>query len=300
MIGLAVICLALSACGTSPEEEEPETVSQSLQELLNLDPTSPDQIRLMIASKRYQQALEGSQGILVTNPGDPEASLLMGEALLGLNRPFEALPFFEAAAATEAYRAEALQGAGIALYRSGRGEEAIGRLSEATSLNSGLWRAFNTLGTIYDKQQSWAQAESAFQSALAANPSSALLHNNLAMSYMLQRRYEEAIPKFKQALALDSSLKPAQTNLQMAYAFQGRYLEALAGVPENELPDALNNVGYAAMVRGDYDVAEAYFTRAMEISPAYNTVAAANLNKLRAIRVTENDEAVEHSGTLIQ
>lgn len=299
-IGAVIICLALSGCGGTSSEEEPQTVNQAMQELLNINPASPEQVRLMLANGRYQPALEAANGILVNKPGDPEAMFLAGEALLKLGRPHEALPYFETAAAAETYRAEALQGSGIALYQTGRSDLAVGKLTEATTLNPALWRAYNTLGAIHDDRTTWAQAENAYQSALATQPASAMLHNNLAMSFMLQRRYQEAIPEFNRAIELDQSLTIAQTNLRMAYAFQGRYVEALAGVPENDMPDALNNVGFAAMMRGDYDIAEAYFTRAMETSPAYNTTAAANLDKLRSIRVTQSGETIEDPGALIQ
>ena len=299
-VAILTVTLALAACSSSPADDQQTSVDQTMQQLLNLDPASSDQVRAMLANRQYQPALEAANGILVNKPGDPEASFFMGEALLGLNRPHEALPYYETAATADAYRAEALQGSGIALYRTGRGDEAVGRLSEATTLDPSLWRAFNTLGAIYDHQFAWAQAETAFKSALATQPNSAMLHNNLAMSYMLQHRYEEAVPEFKQAMRLDPSLTQAQTNLRMAYAFQGRYLEALAGVPESQMPDALNNVGYAAMTRGDLDIAEAYFTRAMEISPSFNTVAAANLDQLKAIRLSQSGETEEDPTSILQ
>jgi Flp pilus assembly protein TadD len=71
--------------------------------------------------------------------------------------------------------------------------------------------------------------------------------------------------------------------MRMAYALQGRYIEALAGVPEQEMPDALNNVGYAATVRGDYEAARAYLARAMEMSPAFHKKASANMQQLEGI-----------------
>jgi Flp pilus assembly protein TadD len=299
-IGAAIVCLALAACGSSPvEEEAPNTVEQSMQQLLNLDPASAQEVRVLLENGSYQEAFKAANGILVNKPGDPEASLLAGEALLRLGRPQEALPYFENAATAEAFRAEALQGSGIALYQSGKRDQAVGQLSQAVALNPALWRAYNALGSIYDSDSAWPQAEAAYQSALAVQPNSALLHNNLAMSYMLQHRYDEAVPEFNRALVLDPSLKTAQTNLRMAFAFNGRYLEALAGVPERDMPDALNNVGYAAMVRGDYDVAEAYFTQAMEMSPSYNSIAAANLDRLKAIRLTQSGD-VDDAGVILQ
>ena len=51
-----------------------------------------------------------------------------------------------------------------------------------------------------------------------------------------------------------------------------------------DLAMALNNVGYIALLRGDYDHAEAYFTRAMEVDPTFNEIAWRNLKLLNNLR----------------
>jgi hypothetical protein len=48
----------------------------------------------------------------------------------------------------------------------------------------------------------------------------------------------------------------------------------------------MNMVGFAALSRGDDSIAEAYFRRALDINPQYDTVAAANLAWLEARRKT--------------
>jgi len=105
----------------------------------------------------------------------------------------------------------------------------------------------------------------------------------LGMSYLMQHRFDEAIAQFEQAITLDPNLKVATRNMRMAYALQGKYVEALAGVPDKDMPDELNNVGYAAMLRGEYDVARAYLSRAIEMSPAYHRQASANLEQLEGL-----------------
>ncbi len=65
---------------------------------------------------------------------------------------------------------------------------------------------------------------------------------------------------------------------------KGDYLTALAGVSRENMADVLNNVGYAAMLRGDYDVAEAYLTRAVEARASFHSQAADNLRMLKDLR----------------
>ncbi|MBL9096919.1 MAG: tetratricopeptide repeat protein, partial [Alphaproteobacteria bacterium] len=125
-------------------------------------------------------------------------------------------------------------------------------------------------------------AEAAYQAALIPRPRAAA-HNNLGLSYARQRRYDEAITQFHLALALKAD-PLVRTNLRFAYAMKGEYLNALAGVAKENLPDALNNVGYAAMLRGDYEAAEAYLTRAIEASATHHRTASDNLQLLNDLR----------------
>jgi Flp pilus assembly protein TadD len=104
------------------------------------------------------------------------------------------------------------------------------------------------------------------------------------MSFMLQGRYAEAEAAFERALAIDPGLLPAKSNLRLSLAWQGRYNEALEGLAPETAGEALNNVGYVAMLRGDYEAAERYLSQAMEVSATYNEAAARNLELLKSTR----------------
>ena len=233
---------------------------------------------------RYEAAASKLGGILQRDPEDTEAALLMGESLLKLGRPKQAVGYFSAAQEDPDRRAEALQGMGISFVLLDDPTSAKARLEEAVALNPDLWRAQNALGQVYDSQQKWAEAAAAYERALAANPDAATIYNNLGMSSLLQQDFDSAVRRFERAVNLNPNLPGAQTNLRIALALKGDYVDAFAGVPRDRLADTLNNIGYAAMMRGDLDVAESYFVRAMEASPTYHKTAAANLDQLRYLR----------------
>ena len=75
-----------------------------------------------------------------------------------------------------------------------------------------------------------------------------------------------------------------QVNLRLALAWSGRYAHAMTGATDEDISKVLNNVGYVALLRGDFDNAEAYLLRAMEADPSFNKVAWRNLAYLRNIR----------------
>ena len=276
---LASTLLGVAGCALGTSDNSEVTVA----DLLNRNLPDINAVKALIDNGQLQAARDALQQLRTKQPENLEAAFLLGEVLLRLHDPATALGHYEAAAALPEKRPSALQGAGIALLQLGRPDEAAAKLQEATAADASLWRAFNALARIYDSRHDWAAAESAYRSAIAASPKQAILFNNLGMSYLMQHRFDEAVAQFREAVALDPGLKVAATNIRMAYALQGRYVEALAGVPEKELPDELNNVGYAAMLRGEYDVARAYLSRAIEMSPAYHRQASANLEQLEGL-----------------
>ena len=81
----------------------------------------------------------------------------------------------------------------------------------------------------------------------------------------------------------------------MALAWQGKYVEALTGIRKDEMPVMLNNVGYIAMKRGDYEFAEAYLSQAMQMSPSYYAKAAENLEYLRQLKRAEKAKKTDLS-----
>lgn len=280
-LAAGLFLLALAGCGEGPQQEP---IGRTLADLLAREAPTVEEAERLIAEERFEVARDKLLTLQKSDPENPDAAYLLGEIELRLGNSDAALKHYAAVATLPDHRARALQGQGLALLQLGRQDEALVLLEEAVGLDAGLWRARNALGRIHDARGEWEPAAAAYTQALAANPQSAMLHNNLGMSLLLQRRFDEAMLEFGRAIELDRTLEAPKTNLRMAYALQGRYVEALAGVPEAQIADYLNNVGYAAMLRGDYEGAEAYLTRAMEISPSYHRRAASNLEQLKALK----------------
>lgn len=280
---LRVLCILslslLTACGG--DGILPDV---SLSSLLGPREVSVERARELVAISDYAGAEEVLRAQLSQQPDDTEALLLLGEVLLDLKRPSNALDFFGLLSGVEGMAAVAHQGTGLAFVELGDLQSALVELESAVVADPELWRAHNALGLVYDSEKKWENAQTAYEAALVVQPESSLVYNNWGMSLLLQGRHEEAAEKFKEALRLDRSLTNAEGNLRLNYALDGNYALSLAGVSKADLPDALNNVGYAAMMRGDYDAAEAYLTRALELSAEYHRKAAANLDQLNALR----------------
>jgi len=190
--------------------------------------------------------------------------------------------------------ARALQGEGIALsLADGASDFASARLRAAVARDPTLWRAWNALGYYYDSRADWLRAGDCYTRALAIVPNSAMILNNRGFSMLMQGRVREALADLREALRHDPASRPARENLRLALAWDGQYARALAGAEGDGLARALNNVGYVALLRGDSDEAEAFLSRAIEVDPAFNTVAARNLAYLKRLRAP-----IPHDGPL--
>ena len=222
--------------------------------------------------------------VVVINPDSTEARAAQGEIYIRLSRYQEAVNVFNRLVFEKKLLPRAHQGAGLANLLMNQNDRAKESLEKAVALDDQLWRAWNGLGYYYDRRKQWKKAEAAYDKALKARQDKPSLYNNRGFSKLMQGSYDSAIGDFKAALKLNPDLQVARMNIRLAQAWLGRYVEAIAGASREELPEVLNNVGYVAMLRGEFAVAEAYFTRAMERSPTYNETASNNLKKLEVLR----------------
>lgn len=281
--GCLLLALTLASCAT-PEEASIDLLAEGVSLERELE-----QAQAALRAGRYRQAIERYRGVLRAEPDHLPAQLGLGEAYLASGANADALSLFTAVLDTPAvedapeFRSAARQGRGISLLRLGRVDEAQIVLSEVATADPTLWRAWNALGQAFDGLGDWNRARESYEQALWTAPKPARIRNNIGVSLMREGDHASALAQFGEALRADPDLEIARANLRIALAFQGRYVEALAGVPEKDLPDVLNNIGYIALMRGDYARAEAYFMRALEQSASFYEPAWKNLQYLATL-----------------
>jgi Flp pilus assembly protein TadD len=279
--------LALAGCAAPAPDEaqlDAETVAEVQRIQAEEDERILDSAEDDLLYGRNEMALERLSGLAEPVVSTPRARFALAEANLGAGNTGNAYMFYQSLLDDGTYRARALQGIGLAELALGRDEIAGDMLKQAVEADPTLWRAWNALGRYYDNLSDWPAAEAAYMQALSLEPEDPAILNNLGISYSRQGRYAEAEGMYRQALAIDPSAKATESNLRLAIAWQGRYAEALNGVPQDEAPDALNNVGYIAMMNGDYATAERLFLNALEVSPTFQPEAQSNLDRLRALQ----------------
>lgn len=278
----------LSACASSPKVENKSADANEVN-LLAVD-LHRDHGWAAIRAERHDEAASYFQRILNRHEDDVDAMLGMAEARLGQDRLDDALGHFEDVSDGDLARlhGQAWQGQGIVLLRQGRREEAREALIKSLDLDQKNWRAWNALGRLRDGEKDYKAAQYAYRRAIDLQSNKAFLHNNFGFSLLASGDPVYAESSLRRALELDPEMKVATSNLRLALALQGRYQPALSGVAINERAEVFNNVGYAALLRGDLDKARSLFLNAMDVDPGFFKEARRNLAFLETLEADQS------------
>jgi Flp pilus assembly protein TadD len=266
----------LGAAAVGTVEQEP--LSETAIEKLLADGQTALEVR------NHARAQENFSRVLENDKNNVEALLGVGESLLIAGQTKQALGAFIKAGKLSDGNARVLQGQGLALLAMGNVSSAHEAFEKAVALDPELWRAWNALGAVKDRLDLWKEARQAYDRASGLNPDAVGPLNNKGISYLLEKKYSEAESEFQRALQRFPDSEKLRSNFRIALAWQGKYAEALSGVKKSDMPSVLNNIGYIAMKRGDYEFAEAYLSQALQTSPSYYKKAAENLYYLNQIR----------------
>ncbi|MBM7454236.1 Flp pilus assembly protein TadD [Oceanisphaera litoralis] len=156
--------------------------------------------------------------------------------------------------------------------------------TECVTDNQSPWRSYNGLGLLSDIREQGEQARQYYRCALKIQPGLAMLHTNLGFSYYLEGDYSQAERALTRAVNQDPQYRRAWSNLGLMYYRWGHKSEALAALRKNGTQaEALNDLGYIALMEGAHEEAAGLFQRAIDASPRYYPKAVANLNQAKAM-----------------
>ncbi|GAA3532851.1 tetratricopeptide repeat protein [Zobellella aerophila] len=146
------------------------------------------------------------------------------------------------------------------------------------------WRSYNALGLLADIIERGREARQYYQCALAIAPGSATVYSNLGFSYYLDGEYPKAERAFTRAVNQQPDYQRAWSNLGLLYFRWGRQQEALQAMRKiMTQAEALNDLGYIALMEGEYSLASGLFQRAIDASPSYYPRAVENLEQAKTM-----------------
>jgi Flp pilus assembly protein TadD len=254
-----VIC-GLAGCATAPVA--PSAAPPPAEQLIEV--TSAEDARKQADEARAKGNTQLALRLYVEaadrDPADAESLYQIGALYEERKDLTLAARAYSRAAQIDPVHARALAALGLCYFESRQFEPAAEMLSRAVAADLTQWRAHNALGLIDDTRGAHESAAMHYTAALAIRPDSAAVLNNRGYSSYLAGNLEAAERDFRAALAVDTEYDRAWHNLGLVFARQGRYetaLTILGRVGSRHV--AANDVGYIAMVSGDYAAAVSLF-----------------------------------------
>ncbi len=219
---------------------QPDKAIAAFEDARKLAPSDPAiagyLIEANIAGKKYGAAVDAAKTALAQHPNDLRLTRLQAQALRHNGKADQGIALLEDAVKQHRDEPAAYISLAQAYAEAERGAQAVKVLQDAQGRfpkDDGI--AFE-LGSVFDKQKKFAEAESAFRQVLARDPENAIALNYLG--YMLAERGER----------LDESVGYLQKALQVE--------------PEN--PSYLDSLGWAYFRADKLDLAETNLKRAAD------------------------------------
>ncbi len=178
-----------------------------------------------MSSGSPEVALQVTEGILKTEPGNTDALIRQGRAQLMIGNANAAEVSFRRALTLNSRLTEARLGLGKAVMRT-NAAEAERIFAEMLSGNSRNAQVLNNLGVARDLQGKHAEAQKAYQQALDAAPGLASAQQNMALSLALSGRPQEGVAMLNRLAQSGEGGRKVRDNLGLALAIAGNTAEA--------------------------------------------------------------------------
>jgi protein O-GlcNAc transferase len=206
------------------------------------------------------------------NPHDASAHANIGNVLLDLQRPEEALASYERALALQPDLAGALNGRGNALLDLKRPGEALASYERSLTHQPNHVEALNNRGNALIDLKRPGEALASYERALALQPNFAGAFNGRGNALLDLKRPGEALASYERALALEPHYAEALNNRGNALLDLKRPDAALASfeLALRLRPDyvaAINGCGKALLDLNRPEAALARYDRALELQP---------------------------------
>jgi len=208
----------------------------------------------------------------------------LGVALYKKGQVDEAIGHYREAVRLEPNDSLAHDNLGLALVTNGQIDEAISQHQEALRLKPDNAGAHYNLGNALARKGQIDGAISQFQESLRLKPDDAAVHNNLGNALARKGQIDEAISQIQEAIRLQPAEAEAYYNLGNAFVRRGQIDEAISQYEKaNHLKpddaDAHSNLGVALYRKGRNEEAITQFREALRLKPDH-TAARRGLNSL--------------------
>ena len=169
--------------------------------------------RALVELGRFDAALSELAGVVASDPDNVQARCLLSQALLGANRPAEALTAAQHAIALSPDDEWPHRLASIAHHELGDRLGEVAHAREAARLAPFSWRSLVRLSEALSDGQNSAEANAVAARAVELAPHEAATHSAVGTAAAAAHRYDEATDAYRRALSLDPHDAVTQNNM---------------------------------------------------------------------------------------
>ena len=224
----ALHLLGVIACQTGRTAQGVELIGKAIALNAKVAAAHNDLGNALLDLNRPEEALGSYERAIALNPEVALAHNNRGNVLLGLKRPEEALASYNKAIALKPDFAEAYTSRGVALRDLKRLEEALASYDKAIALKSDLAETYSNRGNALMDLKRSEEALASYNKAVALSPNVALAHSNRGNALLDLKRPEEALATYDKALQLQFDLAEARLGRGNALCALKRHDEAIA------------------------------------------------------------------------
>ena len=237
----------------------------------------------------------------------------LGDILLTVADPNEAVNYFRRTVAENADRADLHRGLGQSLVRAKRPTKAVPvyerlmKLDGATDedrvdyadalLRAGDWpkaeatldavpptyetfKRYRLEAMVADSNKEWKKADSFYETAVGLTTRPAGVLNNWGYSKLSRGDFKEAERLFADAIRQDSSLFTAKNNMVLARGAQRDYNLPVIPMSQVERAQLLHTLGLSAIKQGDVETGKGLLQEAINTHPQHFEAAVRSLRAL--------------------
>lgn len=224
----------------------------------------------LLARGLFAQAESSYRSSLELEPDSVRGHNNLGQALMRLRRPLDAIRSFQRALALDPDYAIGYNNLGIAYFEQAEYEKAAACYERALQINPAFSEAHNNRGNVLLKLNRAGEALAHYERAMALKP--ALVSHGNALQQL--KLYGAAVESYERALAAEPNNPEALSNCASALLSLKRPEEALqlcerAIQLKADFPEAYNNLGGALRRLGRYAEAAAAIETALRFRPDY-------------------------------
>ena len=209
---------------------------------------------------------------LLRNSHD-ETWLNVGQELIRMERPAEAVPLLQKAVNASPGYAPAHFNLGVAFNQAGQKEPALDEFAAAIKLQPDYFEAHAAMGLTLLETGRPIGAVEHFREAVRIRPNLVGAHINLGNALVQAGNRAEAIKEYQEALRLEPNNPATHNSLAVALQQEGRlddairhYQAALVLKPDDA--GAHSNLALALDAKGDHAAAIQHFNQALQLQPA--------------------------------